>query len=390
MKYLTLREITDKIYYDKKLIDGGSATDDALKNYYISQFKNFRQIIHIIDLDDEIEFLKQGDSYSFAEVDIDFWMEMLTEYTGKFVPLRKADYKAVENAFIVRIYEGVIAAFRHCGVSAEVLQQVAFKMNNRLNYPVCKQRVIIESMQGRWNVLLRKRLDTYILGIRELEQCQWLTAMENDFQLFIQKWDELFFIMHEIRSEELNNKAEQDSRNMSEDECLVAEVDWAISDKLYDLMIEDHKYQELLSEYNKILGRPDERKIPRGELQIILKERKHEEVITSNKKQFINKKLENRFAEISMKLGQRYDELRQSVIKEMFPDIFDRVITLESEERKVDFSFLMPVDELLKKALEEQKENWEFNIKMLDKQHIELPQIDFEELHKQLEKFSGL
>ena len=56
----------------------------------------------------------------------------------------------------------------------------------------------------------------------------------------------------------------------------------------------------------------------------------------------------------------------------------------------MDFSFLMPVDELLKKAMDEQKEDWEFNIKMNCSQHIELPQIDIEKLNKQLEKFSGL
>lgn len=157
MKRLTLHEITNKIYFDKKLANGGTATGDALKNFYISQFKKFKQIIHIIDLDDEIEYLKQGDSYFFAEVDVEFWIEMLMEYTGKFVPLRKADYKATENAFIVKIYEGVIDTFRNCDASTKVLQQVAYKMNNRLNYPLCKQCTIIEDMQNRWNDVGVKR-----------------------------------------------------------------------------------------------------------------------------------------------------------------------------------------------------------------------------------------
>lgn len=389
MKRLTLREITDKIFFDKKLANGGTATGDALKNFYISQFKNFKQIIHIIDLDDEIEYLKQSDSYSFAEVDVEFWIEMLMEFTGKYVPLRRADFKAAENAFIVRIYEGVIDTFRNCDVSAEVLQQVAYKMNNRLNYPVCKQCTIIENMQNRWNELIRKRLDTFSLSIRELERCQWLIAMESDFQLFIEKWDDLFGIMKELRSEELNNKAEQESRDMSKDECLAAEVDWAIVERFYDLVMEDERYQKLLSEYNGILGRPKERKIPRSEIRDILNKGDDEKVIP-NKKPFVDKKLENRFAEVSKKLGERYEELRQSVIKEMFPDIFNRIIAVESKEQEMDFSFLMPVDELLKKAMDEQKEDWEFNIKMNCSQHIELPQIDIEKLNKQLEKFSGL
>lgn len=389
MKHLTLREITDKIYFDKKLADGGTATDDALKNFYISQFKNFKQIIHIIDLDDEIEYLKQSDSYSFAEIDVEFWIEMLMEFTGKFVPLRRADFKATENAFIVRIYEGVIDTFRNCDVSTEVLQQVAYKMNNRLNYPICKQCTIIEDMQNRWNELIRKRLDTFTLSIRELERCQWLIAMESDFQLFIEKWDDLFGIMKELRSEELNNKAEQESRDMSKDECLAAEVDWAIGERLYDLVMEDERYQKLLSEYNGILGRPEERKIPRSEIRDVLNKEDDEKVIP-NKKPFVDKKLEKRFAEVSKKLGERYEEFRQFVIKEMFPDIFNQIIAVESKEQEMDFSFLMPVDELLKKAMDEQKEDWEFNIKMNCRQHVELPQIDIEKLNKQLEKFSGL
>ena len=389
MKHLTLREITDKIYFDKKLADGGTATDDALKNFYISQFKNFKQIIHIIDLDDEIEYLKQSDSYSFAEIDVEFWIEMLMEFTGKFVPLRRADFKATENAFIVRIYEGVIDTFRNCDVSTEVLQQVAYKMNNRLNYPICKQCTIIEDMQNRWNELIRKRLDTFTLSIRELERCQWLIAMESDFQLFIEKWDDLFGIMKELRSEELNNKAEQESRDMSKDECLAADVDWAIGERLYDLVMEDERYQKLLSEYNGILGRPEERKIPRSEIRDVLNKEDDEKVIP-NKKPFVDKKLEKRFAEVSKKLGERYEEFRQFVIKEMFPDIFNQIIAVESKEQEMDFSFLMPVDELLKKAMDEQKEDWEFNIKMNCRQHVELPQIDIEKLNKQLEKFSGL
>ena len=389
MKRLTLHEITNKIYFDKKLANGGTATSDALKNFYISQFKNFKQIIHIIDLDDEIEYLKQGDLYSFAEVDVEFWIEMLMEYTGKFVPLRKIDYKATENAFIVRIYEGMIDTFRNCDASTKVLQQVAYKMNNQLNYPLCKQCTIIEDMQNRWNKLIRKRLDTFTLSIRELERCQWLIAMESDFRLFIEKWDDLFGIMKELRSEELNNKAKQASRNMSKDKCLAAEVDWAIAETFYNLIMKDKKYQKLLSEYNGILGRSEERKMPRSEIRDVLNKGDDEKVIPG-RKSFIDKNLEKRFAEVSRNLGERYEELRQSVIKEMFPDTFDQIIAVESKTQEMDFLFLMPVDELLKKAMEEQKEYWEFNMKMNCSQHIELPQIDIEKLYKQLEKLSGL
>lgn len=70
--------------------------------------------------------------------------------------------------------------------------------------------------------------------------------MESDFRLFIEKWDDLFGIMRELRSEELNNKAKQASRDMSKDECLAAEVDWTIAETFYNLIMEDKKYQKLL------------------------------------------------------------------------------------------------------------------------------------------------
>lgn len=121
----TFKDITDELFKQIKSEDW--TEQDVVHNFYISQTKNFKEIISTINLEEEIEWIKTGGNFSFNESDRDFWINVLKDFTKKMDPLRRADYSKVDNGFVVWLFEGVIEVFRNAGLEDDRLEIVAKK-----------------------------------------------------------------------------------------------------------------------------------------------------------------------------------------------------------------------------------------------------------------------
>lgn len=355
----TLRDVTDELY--KQTRPEQFYNEDILKNFYVNESKKFNECIRSVDLEEEIEWIKNGGVFSFNESDRNFWITILKEHTNKMDPIRRATNDGLDNGFVVSLFEGIIDVFRNAEIEDEKLSKVAHKMNNRLNYSICKHKYIIESMQNKMKNLIEENIDTISLDMGINEKNQWLIGLEHDFSGFISKWSDLFFKMGEIRNCEIVDISEQEANSMSPQQTYEVLIDFNIAEPFLDRLNQNEEYNILCKERNKMLGISD-----------------GEKTIRKSKKPHVVK-VEKRFRLVNQRLNEIVKETEQQVISEFYPGHKNKKEEFESP----DFSSLMSTEELLKKAIKQQKEDWdeEDNKTPL----IYLPDIDFEDVRRQWE-----
>lgn len=385
----TLRNITDCLYFKKnsKNIElenlDDSEKEERLQTYYNSKSRNFTEIIHILDLDKEINYLKtnKNGNFSFGEEDKEFFVELLSEYSNKLDPLRRGDFSNVNFEYLEWIYENIIKVFQRNNVGKDEIRNIALKMNNRLNYPLIKSKNSILKFEQRLINLLNKAFSCKSLPLNRMDLYTWLEAFEQDYKAMINQWCSIINRMSEIRECELLDLAEEDSYKMNEDEEIKANIDWIISGKLMKRLESDEEYISLQKQYNELIGNQNEKeyKSEKDEFNNI-----HENNL--RKKPYI-KKVENKLEKVAEDMKKRYDKIYFSIVKETFPNYEISCI----EDKKQDFSELCSSKQLLEKAINELKEDIEFDKKIKEERiNIDLPDIDFEDIRKNLENICSL
>lgn len=386
----TLRNITDE-YYDELKSKGRLASlrrpldeeDDTSKkiHFYQDKVKNFNAIIHAVDLIEEMEELKKLSStnYDFDVEGRRFVITLLREFTEKLDPLRRGEIYKVDSEFIIYLYKGFLHIFESAEAEPELLERVSLKLYNRLDVPVRIVQSTREAASKRLEKMIQKRMSGFTLGMNTLENYVWLNGMRNELNALIQKWDDLYYFMSEIRQEELNDVAEERARSMSADETYEAELDWHFSGEIMKAQGEDPEIQDLLKKKSKLTGIPFE--------ELMLSYADYETAILNHKK-FKHKKkkfvkdIEDKLEEVIIKIAERSEQVRVAVIREHIPDYQPP----EESEEEPDYSFLMTAEAVLEKAFEDQKEAWEWDKEREKRAAVVLPEKSMEELRKELDE----
>lgn len=308
---------------------------------------------------EEIEWLKIGGNFSFNESNRDFWITVLKEYTKGMDPIRRATIDGLDVGFVVWLFEGIIEVFRDAEIENDKLLKIAHKLNNRLQYSICKHKYIIKSMQNKMKDLIEENIDTVSLNISVNDKNQWLIGLEHDFSVFISKWSDLFFKMGEIRSCEIGDICEQEANEMSPQQSYEVLIDCNIAGPMLDRLNQNEEYNNLYEERNRMLGNSE-----------------GEETNKKSKKPHVVK-VEKRFRIVNQRLKEIVKETEQQVISEFYPG------HKKQEYNDPHFSSLMSAEELLKKAIKQQKEDWEEEKNRTPQ--IDLPDIDFEDIRRQWE-----
>lgn len=380
MRY-TLRNITDCLY-KKKVHNQIKISEEELATYYNSQSRNFNEIIHALDLDEEINYLKTNrnpnGNFSFYEDDKIFLVDLLSEYSGKLDPLRRGNFYDIDDEYVIWVYENMIDVFRRCNSTEDEIKKIAFKMNNRLDYPLRKRKESIFSFERRMAELMNKVFSVESLPLNNMDLYIWLKAFEQDYKLVINQWFGILNRMSEIRECELNDLAEKEMHKMDSDEIEEANIDWMICERLNHELESDEEYNKLKKEYNKMCGISDDISQVVEEKGILYHKDKNQKV--SIKKPHV-KKVEKKFKEIQAIMNKRYDEIRLAIIRDIFPDYIKK----ENKKCKAKVTGLCSSEQVLKNAIKELKEDIN-DQKRVEEERIntEFPEIDFEEIRKDI------
>lgn len=386
----TLREVIEA-YYDelvdeerlKSLNLKNDENDDTTKrnNFYQDKVKNFKQIIYVVNIEDEMEQLKElsSNNYSFDVEGRKFVLMLLREFTGKMDPLRRGEIYKADSEFILELYRGFLGLYITAGAKQELIEQVSFKLYNRLDVPVRMVQSAREAASVRLEGMIKEKMSVITLGMNTLEKYEWLIGMRQDLNAVIQKWDDLYSIMGELRQWELDDLTDKKLKQISPEEANEAELDFAFSEEYIEAAHNDSEYMDLLKERSKLLGIPLEEELLLYEDYKTI--RKNKKIFKHKKRKFV-KDIEDKLDAVMTKLVKRFMELRTQVIRKYIPEYEPLDINVED----ADFSSLCSTEELLAKALEEQKNDWKMDEEYKKRTKVELPEKSLDEIFKELDE----
>ena len=370
----TLREVINE-YYESE----GKANDKD--QFYEDQTRYFGKIIkECINLREEMNILKKlnNNKYFFDIEGKDFVLTLLKEYPGKgkLAPLRTKEKDKLDSEFVSNLYDGFLHIFRTAGADENLIDNVALKLTNSLNVPakitVQKTKQMAKTLG---DMIDDKMLDYNTLGINTLEKYAWILGIQQDLEKLIEKWYDLYSIMAELRTEELNNMAEKEAEKIKPEKQREIELDIRYHDEIMQALRKDLTLHKLLEEKYKLLGIPIEKLGQNYEYDSMYCKRKNYK--NGKYAKNIEKKLEIKEKEID----ERSSYIRKQVIRKYVADYEP----LKETEEEADFSNLIPVGELLNEAIEEQKNKWLLNEKRR-REEKGLTEKSFEEIGKEIDE----
>lgn len=259
MKYYNFQHIFDE--YSKKKVATKAEEHD------IGKIRDkFSEIVDLVGIDssllrkhrDEksgemVSFDNSNRQFCFPETICDFCVEIIIRYTSSnFKMLRKGKYGEVAIEELKFLIDGFSTYLIALGYDFPTVLEEKFKMNKRLNY-----HISLHLFQLNQEYLdLMKDMKNYVNNLSNVfyedkVHLAWYTA--EKFKEFREYIASICSYYKELRCEEIDNLAMENSINISDTESL---EDICQSALLADALENDEEYQTLLKEQMKILCTP--------------------------------------------------------------------------------------------------------------------------------------
>lgn len=381
-KTFTLKDIAREYYYEKKAKGDTRSSnneideEDKIENFYQQRVKDFREIIHTVNLDIEMKKLKKinSDNYIFDIKGREFILKLFREHAGKLDPLRRGEIYKLDSEIVLCLYNGFLHIFQAAGADKELIRAAASKMSNRLDVPMRILKSERELLSKNLENMIKNKMTKETLGMNVIEQNIWLIGMRQDLYALIKKWDELYSIMAQIRQMELNEQIYEDYEKIGADEESEARIGEKYSGEILKAWKNDKIICQLTEKLSKLIG------IPVEVLSVNYKDVKFNNKKFKYKKKKFVKDIEKEVETLREKLYERQMLIRTQTIRKYIPDY---EMPSEIKMDRIDFSKFKSAEELLKEAIEEQKENWKLDE---SREEINLPKKSFDKIERELDK----
>ena len=326
----TLRNITDEEFVKLEKIDMKDfrSSTDSKEIWYNQRYKQLREMLKAFDVWDEFTSLKRkGKPYSFSQRNRSFILMLFREYTGKFEHLKRGKVASSDGAYLLTVYNGILDIFYDANAPEKLIESVMLKLWTRLNIPQRDIDATIDSVCEQCKRMVKRNIESISYGMGIREKLLWQGAFRQSFYRFLSYWDSIYSNMENIRQEETwCQELEAACITSDTKEQIALEIKY--SNEIQDAFNNDLEIQELNAERRTMLG-------------------------YGKKNPPLVRESEDKFRENSLKLEQRMKEVELNVIRKYKPDYQypeDINITLP-----IDVAFTS-LDQLLEKALEEEKE----------------------------------
>lgn len=335
--------------YWRRLNNNDPETDPSFEDFQKNHQDKIGRIMNVLNLKEEFLKLKTSKGYRFAtEENVNFWVFMLMKFSGDEMNiLRRGEVlNSQYDSFAVSVYEGIISTFANAGIDDEDLEIIATKLDDILDYPIRKKRLIFDSMQKTLELRIIDNMYNNRRNIRTLDTYEWLVEIEKDFRKFAWKWDDVFNRMNDIRHEEICEFSRTREQILGGN----YNIEYAIEHELKEVLSSNDEYCKLEKRFMEISGFSDIqdpkklREIMRGDIVVTTKKKRKE----------YREKVEEEYARIVKRMNEIEECERFSIIGK-YPDY-------NSDKNNIawDFSGFMSSEELLSTAI---KQNEEFEEK---------------------------
>lgn len=260
MQYYDFEHIFDE--YSKK-VAATKAEEHAIGKIR----EKFTEIVDLVGVDsnllrrhrDEVsgemvDFGNSGRQFCFPETICDFCVEVIIRHTSAdFKLLRKGQYGEVALEELDFLIDGFTRYLIALGYDLPTITEEKFKMNKRLNYHIYLQLVQL-NQECRNLIRDMENLESSYSEIlyEDKVYLTWYTV--EKIRKFRENIDSIDSFYKELRGEEIDNFAMENSMNVSNAEAL---EDICQSALLADALEHDQEYQTLLKEQMKIVCTKD-------------------------------------------------------------------------------------------------------------------------------------
>jgi len=234
-------------------------TDQERKNYISKNLKYFKMILKVLGIETYVYLLQPqkgtGETtYYFSEKSLDFLVELLNRYTDdNMLELRRGHLENVSDGFMVWLYEGFSRVFIYRNVSDKDLSEIESILAVTTDYPQRNKRSeaigLASTIEELVNISFRPKLRT---NLGRNDNVYWLEAMKAELLLFIDKWSRIYSDMGDIRQEEINALAEEDSKNADINQEVFACLQFEYAEEIRVANENDSRLKELQEELKKL------------------------------------------------------------------------------------------------------------------------------------------
>lgn len=361
---VNLTEISNEFYKRRQWHEGiyGKTEKSKMSNFMSKNSRYLSEIINTLQLSEYSKYIKPGfdineNGYEFSVKSKEFLIELLDKFTEPNVlEMRRGHWDKVSDRYIIWIVEGMYRVFMNNGIPEEDLAQIGIIMSNLTDYPVRKRYGKVLEMTFELEQLAGKTYwPKWKTNLGGNENCVWLDAMAEDLKLFLDKWGFIYNNMGEIRQMEINDIAEKCAADLTAEQELRAELEFAFAEKINDALNSDEKLQKKTEELRK-------------------------EIYDKKTGSYIKRQEDYEY--LRKIVSKRRTEVEQDVWEKCCPGI--EVPKEDDIVNEEDFSNMKSAEEILLESIDDYKES------LVPFPKVDLPDIDIDAVIEQFRVEHGL
>lgn len=361
---VNLTEISNELYKRRQWHEGicGKKEKNKMSNFMSKNSRYLSEIINTLQLSEYSKYIKPGfdineNGYEFSVKSKEFLIELLDKYTEPNVlEIRRGHWDKVSDRYIVWIVEGMYRVFMNNSIPEEDLAHIGIIMSNLTDYPVRKRYGKILEMTFKLEQLAGKTYwPKWKTSLGGNENCVWLDAMAEDLKLFLDKWRFIYGNMGEIRQMEISDIAEKCAADLTAEQELRAELEFAFAEQINEALNSDEKLQEKTEEMRK-------------------------EIYDKKTGSYIKKQEDYEY--LRKIVSKRRTEVEQKVLEKCCPGI--EVPLDEDIVNEEDFSNMKSAEKILLESIGDYKES------LVPFPKVDLPDIDIDAVIEQFRVEHGL
>lgn len=225
------------------------------RNELIALFKN-------LGLEESLDMFKSVEGrvakvYWFYEDEVEFVNHLYDEYSRALVPIRKRQYKDLEDEYAVKLYEDILRLFTRRKLSLEEAYNRTQITYNILDYPIRRNQVAIRKMHAQMEKITRFITEERLRNITSRnDDFAWIDYVNKSIEKQFNEYIHLYDVMSENRQCDINDYAEKQYMEMTEEELEKLENEEFAGLQVWAEWKSLPRVKELMKKKTKITGEP--------------------------------------------------------------------------------------------------------------------------------------
>lgn len=234
----------------------------GLANYKKDRRNELTQLFKDLGLEDSLDMFKTVEGkvakvYWFYEDEVAFVNRIYDEYSDPLIAVRKRQINDLSDEYAVKLYEDILKLFTRRGLSLEEAYEKTKITYNVLEYPIRKKQLAISELKVQMEKITDLIMEERLRNITSRnDDLAWIEYVNKDLTEKVNQYLHLYDVMTELRQCDINDYAEQQYRNMTEEELEQMEIEEFVGLQVFTEWKALPRVRELEAKKREITGEP--------------------------------------------------------------------------------------------------------------------------------------